>query len=168
MDAKLVAKYLATLKEKSGLTFEAVAEKSGRSESTVKNLCSGKTEDPRLDTVAPVVYAMGGSIDEMYTGKKDAAKEISINSIKEIYEQQLSEMAKINETHINNIRAHYEQHRQDFKESFERRLADKQEIIKEKDRQSTFLKILACVGYAILIGLLILEVCNPNLGWLRF
>ena len=39
MDAKLVAKYLTSLKEKSGLTYEAIAEKSGRSESTVKNLC---------------------------------------------------------------------------------------------------------------------------------
>ena len=169
MDARLVAKYLTALKEKSGLTYEAIAEISGRSESTVKNLCSGKTEDPRLDTVAPVIFAVGGSIDEMYTGKsKDAVKEISISSIKEIYEQQLSEMAKINETHINNIRAHYEQHRQDFKESCERQLADKNEIIKEKNNQATFLKILACVGYAILIGLLILEVSNPNLGWIKF
>ena len=75
MDAKLVAKYILSLKEKSGLTYEAIAEKSQRSESTVKNLCSGKTEDPRLDTVAPVIYAMGGSIDEMYTGKnKDEIK----------------------------------------------------------------------------------------------
>ena len=169
MDARAVAKYLTTLKEKSGLTYEAIAEISGRSESTVKNLCLGKTEDPRLDTVAPVIYAVGGSIDEMYTGKsKDAVKEISITSIKEIYEQQLAEMAKINETHINNIRAHYEQHRADFKESMERRLADKQEVIKEKDRQTTFLKILACVGFAILIGLLILEVTNPSLGWIKF
>ena len=63
MDARLVAKYLTALKEKSGLTYEAVAEKSGRSESTVKNLCSGKTEDPRLDTVAPVIYAVGGSFN---------------------------------------------------------------------------------------------------------
>ena len=169
MDARLVAKYLTALKEKSGLTYEAIAEKSERSESTVKNLCTGRTEDPRLDTVAPVIYAVGGSIDEMYTGKtKDAVKEISISSIKEIYEQQLLETAKMSETHINNIRAHYEQHRQDFKESFERRLADKREIIKEKDKQITFFKFVAGVGYAILIGLLILEVTNPNLGWIKF
>jgi transcriptional regulator with XRE-family HTH domain len=85
MDAKLVANYITTLKEKSGLTDEIIAENSGRSVATVKNLRSGKTEDPRLDTVAPVIYALGGSIDEMYTGKKDAAKEISIASIKEMY-----------------------------------------------------------------------------------
>ena len=169
MDAKLVAKYILSLKEKSGLTYEAIAEKSQRSESTVKNLCSGKTEDPRLDTVAPVIYAMGGSIDEMYTGKnKDEIKEISINSIKEIYELQLAEMSKINENHINNIRSHYEQHRDDFKKSYDKLLEVKQEIIKEKNNQVNLWRLLAGLGYAILIGLLILEVTNPNLGWIKF
>lgn len=169
MDAKLVAKYLTALKEKSGLTYEAIAEKSERSESTVKNLCSGKTEDPRLDTVAPIIYVMGGSIDEMYTGKtKDAVKEISINSIKEIYEQQLSELAKINETHINNIRAHYEQHREDTISNFEKRLSDKREIIEQLKRENLHSKITTAFCLAILITLLILEVMNPNLGWLRF
>ena len=56
MDARLVANYLTQLKEKTGLTYEAIAEKSGMSESTVKNLFSGKTEDPRLSTVTPIIY----------------------------------------------------------------------------------------------------------------
>ena len=141
MDARLVAKYLTALKEKSGLTYEAIAEKSGRSESTVKNLCSGKTEDPRLDTVAPVIYAVGGSIDEMYTGKsKDVVKEISISSIKEMYEFQLAEYKATEEAHINNIRAHYEQHRRDSIENYEKRLEDKREIIKEKENYKTLKK----------------------------
>ena len=176
MDARLVAKYLTALKEKSGLTYEAIAEKSGRSESTVKNLCSGKTEDPRLDTVAPVIYAMGGSVDEMYTGKsKDAVKEISINSIKEIYEYQLAETSKMCETHINNIRAHYEQHRQDSMENYEKRLADKREIIEEKNAHIKSLKkenlttrLFAIGCAAVLVILLVAEVMNPSLGWFRY
>ena len=177
MDAKLVANYLTTLKEKTGLTYEAIAEKSKRSESTVKNLCSGKTEDPRLDTVAPVIYAVGGPIDEMRNpGKnKDAVKEISISSIKEIYEQQLSEITKTSEAHINNIRAHYEQHRQDSIENYEKRLADKREIIEQKDSHIKTLekeilssKIFSWICVAILVALLIAEVMNPNLGWLRY
>lgn len=161
MDANLVAKYITTLKEKSGLTDEIIAEKSGRSIATIKNLRSGKTEDPRLDTVAPVIYALGGSIDEMYTGKKDAAKEISISSIKEIYEQQLTEISKMNEIHISNIRSHYEQHRQDTITNYER-------LLKEKNSHANFFKILACAGLTVLISLLIAEVMNPDLGWLRF
>lgn len=176
MDARLVSNYLSILKEKTGLTYETIAEKSGRSLSTVKNLCSGKTEDPRLDTVAPVIYAMGGSIDEMYTGKsKDAVKEISIASIKEIYEYQLSEVTQMSETHINNIRAHYEQHRQDFKDNVEHRLADKREIIAQQEEHIKTLKkenlqskIFCFISLAILICLLIAEVMNPNLGWIKF
>ena len=177
VDAKLVANYLATLKEKTGLTYEAIAERSNRSESTVKNLFAGKSDNPGIDTVAPVIYAMGGSIDEMYNpGKsKDAMKEISISSIKEIYEYQLSETVKMSETHINNIRAHYEQHRQDSIENYEKRLADKREIIEQKDKHIKSLEkeILSsrvfswiCVG--VLVALLIAEVMNPDLGWFRF
>ena len=177
IDAKLVANYLATLKEKTGLTYEAIAEKSDRSESTVKNLFAGKSDNPGIDTVAPVIYAMGGSIDEMYNpGKsKDTMKEISISSIKEIYEYQLSETVKMSETHINNIRAHYEQHRQDSIENYEKRLADKREIIEQKDKHIKSLekeilssKIFSWICVAILVALLIAEVMNPNLGWLRF
>lgn len=169
MDARLVANYVTKMKEKSGLTFEMIAEKSGRSLSTVKNLASGKSEDPRLDTVAPVIYAVGGSLDEMFTGKsRDAVKEFSISSIKEMYEFQLEEHRKTSEAHINNIRAHYEQHREDTIANFEHRLADKREIIKDKNKLIRFLTFSTCICAFVLVALLILEVANPSLGWLRF
>ena len=142
MDAKLVASYLTKLKQKNGFTYEDIAEKSGRSLSTVKNLFSGKTVDPRLDTVAPVTYASGGSIDEMLNGKSDDK--------------------------VQGVSAIYEQYIKDLKEQYENRLTDKDEIIKEKGRHGNFFKILACVGLAVLVGLLIIEVMHPNLGWIRF
>ena len=165
MDAKLVSNYLTALKEKTGLTHEAWAEKANGSVSTLKNLLSGKTEDPRLATIAPYIYAAGGSLDEMYAGKsKEAATEITVGSIVEIYEHQL-----------NDTRAHYEQHRQDVKENYEKRLADKREIIEQKDKHIKTLekeilssKIFSWVCVAVLVALLIAEVMNPNLGWLRF
>ena len=158
MDAKIVAKYLTSLKEKSGLTYEAIAEKCGMSETTIRNLFTGKTEDPRLNTVAPITYVLNGSVDEMYTGKsKDEVKEFSINSIKEMYEFQLS-----------NIRSHYEQHVADLKENHKRELALQKELTKEKASHANFFKIIACLGFAILIGILIAEVMNPNLGWIQY
>ena len=169
MDAKQVSNYIVRLFKETGLTHEIVAEKSGRSLSTVKNLYYGKTEDPRIDTVAPVLYVLGGSLDELYTGQpRDVLQESSISSLKEMFECQVAEMNRINEAHINNIRAHYEQHRKDFKENVEMRLADKREIIKEKTSQVRLWRILAGIGYAVLIGLLILEVTNPSLGWIKF
>ena len=177
MKAELVAKYLTTLKNKTGLTYDAIAEKINGSEATVKNLCLGKTQDPRLDTVAPIVYALGGSIDEMYNPdkSKDEVKEVSLLALKDIYEQQLSVLKETNEEHIRNIRMHYEQHQADLKENFERRLADKKEVIeshaqhiKTLKKESLITKIALGVCLALFLTILIAEVMNPNLGWLRY
>ena len=177
MDKFLVAKYLSTLKEKTGLTYEAIAEKSNRSESTVKNLCSGKAEDPRLDTVAPVIYALGGSMDEMLNPgtSKDELKKVSVFQLREMYEAQIETMKDTCEAHLSNIRSHYEQHHKDLKENYEKRLADKREIIESKDEHIRSLqkdcrhtKILSWICVSILVGILVLEVMNPSLGWVRF
>ena len=170
MKAEIVAEYLNTLRQKTGLTFEAVAEKAKSSEATVKNLCYGKTEDPRISTVAPIIYAMGGSLDEMYDPKKnkDEMKETSVAALKDIYEYQISVIKETNEAHIGNIRAHYEQHHEDLKENFERRLADKAAHIKTLEKECFSSKVLSWLCIAILVSLLIAEVMNPNLGWFRF
>ena len=170
MKAELVAEYLTALRLKNDLTFEAIAEKSKRSVSTVKNLCTGKTEDPRLDTVAPIVYAMGGSIDEMYNPdkSKDEIKETTVLAMKDIYENQLNAIKESYDAQIINIRGHYEQHHQDLVDNFEKRLADKGEIIEMQKKENISSKIVAWICGAILIGILVAEVMNPNLGWLRY
>ena len=184
MKAELVAEYLSLLKAKTSLTYEAIAEKSKISESTVKNLCLGKAESPRIDTVAPIVYALGGSMDEMLNPdkSKDELKETSVIALKDTYEFQAALLKETNEVHISNIRSHYDQHRADFKENTEKLLASKDEIIKSKDEvigeKDTTIKSmkLLCVTLAIvfgisliiLVGLLILEVMNPDLGWIKF
>lgn len=170
MKAELVAEYLTTLKLKNGLTFEAIAERSGRPVSTVKNLCTGKSEDPRLDTVAPVVYAMGGSIDEMYNPEKskDEIKETSLLAMKDIYESQLNAIKESYDEQVNHVRSHAEQHRKDLIDSYENSLADKREIIEMQKKENISSKIVAWVCGAILIAILIAEVMNPNLGWLRY
>ena len=140
MDAKLVARYLTNLKEKSGLTYETWAEKSGTPETTLKNLCSGKTEDPRLATVAPAIYAADGSIDEMLTGKRKENGKADL----------------------------YEQHRQDYKESVEKLIAEKDAHIKTLKKENLISKIFLGVTLAIFITILVAEVMNPNLGWLRY
>ena len=177
MKAELVAEYLTALRLKTGLTIEAIADKSNRSESTVKNLCTGKTEDPRLDTVAPIVYAMGGSLDEMLNPdkSKDEMKETSVVALKDMYEHQISVIKDTSEQHINNIRAHYEQHHEDLRENYEKRLADKRELIDSYKEQISSLakdnrtiKMALCICVAVFIGVLIAEVMFPSLGWVRF
>lgn len=168
MDARLVANYLTKLKERTGLTYEAIAEESEMSVSTIKNLFSGKTEDPRLGTIVPIIYIMNGSVDEMLGKSKKEIADISVASIKDMYEFQLEEHRKTSEAHIENIRNHYEQHRKDYMESQEKQNALTDKLYEEKCKENRLFKILTSVGFGILIALLILEVANPNLGWLRF
>lgn len=177
MDKDLVANYLNKLKKKTGLTYEAIGEKCNRSESTVKNLCFGKVDDPRIDTIAPIVYALGGSMDEMLNPdkNKDELKETSVLALKESYEFQSALLKETNEIHIGNIRSHYEQHHEDLKENYERRLADKRELIETKnehiktlERECKHSKIFSWICVLVLVCLLIAEVMNPNLGWFRY
>ena len=170
MKAELVAEYLTALRLQTGLTYDEVANRSGRSESTVKKLCNGTTEDPRLDTVAPIVYAMGGSIDEMYNPdkSKDGIKEASVLAMKDIYENQLNAIKESYDEQINSIRSHYEQHHQDLVDNFEKRLADKREIIEMQKKEHKMSKIASWIFGGILVTLLIFEIMNPNLGWIRF
>lgn len=172
-----LSQYLNEKRLQAGLTYEAIATISNTPESTVKNLCTGKTKNPQLETIIPIMEAVGGSYDEMLHPEKtkDEMKETSVLALKDIYEYQLSEIRKTNEEHINNIRAHYEQHHEDLKDNYERRLADKRDLIESykehiKTLQKEFLisKIALGICVVVFIGVLIAELLNPNLGWFRY
>ena len=184
MPIEKLSKYLNEKRLKAGLTYEAVAAMSNRPESTVKNLCSGKTEDPRLETVVPVMDAVGGSFDEMLHPEKskDEIKETSVLALKDIYEYQISSMKETNELHISNIRSHYETQVKEMKinqekmeEHYERRLADKREIIETVERhlntvekEKQWFKRGFIVSIVIFALLCIAELANPTVGWIRF
>ena len=144
MQAELVAKYLNELRSKTGLTFETISEKSGKPVSTVKNLCNGKTEDPRLDTVAPVVYALGGSIDEMLNPdiKKGNSKETTASPC---------------QRHIDEIK----ESNSKLVEQYEKRIAEKNATIKAS-------AVIMFILISIFIVLFIMEIMHPEHGWLRY
>lgn len=79
MPTEILANYLSEKRIQRDLTYEAVAKKSKIPEPTVKNLCTGKTKNPGMETVIPVMDAVGGSFDEMLHPDKsrEEMKEIS-------------------------------------------------------------------------------------------
>lgn len=168
LDERFIAKYLTRIIKDTGNTYETVAEKCGTSESTVKNLCSGKTENPGILTIAPIVYAANGSLDEMCGKTKEDIDEKTKNLIKEMSEFQFAEYRKTEEAHIYNMRTHYEQHRDDTITNYERLLSEKENQVKLFKKITAISFAIACIGFTILICLLILEVANPDLGWIKF
>lgn len=168
LDEKFIAKYLTTIIKETGNTYESIAEKCNVSESTVKNICHSKTVNPGILNVAPIVYAANGSLDEMCGKTKEDIDEKTKNLIKEMSEFQFAEYRKTEEAHIYNMRTHYEQHREDTITNYERLLSEKENQVKMFKKITAISFGVACIGFAILIGLLILEVSNPNLGWIQF
>ena len=161
----MILAYLNTLKTQGNFTIEQISRLSGIPEPTVKNIFSGKTGSSRMETVAPIIKAMGGSLDTAYgISKEEDIESNSIIAIKESYEQR-----------IKNITEHFQQHHDDLQENYEKRLADKREIIEscnkhiqtlEKECRSSKIAFWICV--AVFIAVLIVEVMNPDLGWIRY
>ena len=177
MSTELISQYLNAKRLQKDLTYEAVAAKSNIPEATVKNLCTGKTKNPGIETILPVMDAVGGSFDEMLhpDKSKDDMEGTSVLALKDMYEHQISVIKETNEEHIHNIRTHYEQHHQDLVENFEMRLADKRELIesykehiKALERDCRISKIAIWICVIVFIAVLIAEVMNPSLGWFRF
>ena len=170
MPEQLIANFINKKRLEAGLSYEALAIESNVAESTVKNICTGKTKNAGIETLLPIMEAVGGSFDEMlYPDKtKDEVKEASVLAMKDIYENQLDAIKVSYDEQITNIRNHYEQHHQDLVDNFEKRLADKREIIEmQKAEHKTSKKVAWALGI-ILFLLLIAEVMNPSLGWVRW
>lgn len=72
--------YLITLKDKSGLTNEQIAALSKVPESTVTRIFNGKTDNPYFQTIADIVKALDGSIDEMEGIKTKGEVKVSTES----------------------------------------------------------------------------------------
>ena len=57
---------LQALKDEKGLTYTEIAELSGVPEQTVKRIFTGNTPNPSVETMAPIVSALGGSLDDVF------------------------------------------------------------------------------------------------------
>ena len=100
-DSERLGLYVSKLKERTGLSNEAIGKMCATPESTVKNICNAKTDNPGLFTAAPIIYGLGGSLDEMYLGEsKETSQDVSYMALKEVYEAEINALKEINEIHI--------------------------------------------------------------------
>ena len=72
MPAELIANYINTKKEELGLSNKGLSDATDNlvPESTVKNLCTKKTDNPGIITLMRIMDAVGGSFDEMLHPEK--------------------------------------------------------------------------------------------------
>ncbi len=150
--------YLNTLKTQGNFTIESISNLSGIPEATVKNIFSGKTEDPRFETVSAIVKAMGGSLDAIYSVTKTEDVEAnSVITLKESYEERIKE-----------LKDYYEHLLAQTKEHYEGRLEDKKEHIATIMLDKKWFRIATCICAFALVVLFIVEILTPGMGWFRY
>ena len=179
--------FLNQLRKDKNLTFADLESVTKIPESTIKNILLGKTKNPGMENLLPICKALEIPVELAYEsgdtneirnkieskGIKD--ENAAVIALKEIYEHQIASIISTNEAHITNIRSHYEQHHTDLVNNFEKRLLDKRELIesykshiKNLEKELKFTRIAFLICATILLTLLIVEVANPNLGWIRY
>lgn len=117
---------LVQLKEKSGLTNQQIADKSGVPLSTVTRVFNGQTDNPNYQTVANIVIAMKGSLDD-------------IEGIERPCEETTDKVIEL----------------------YERSIAQKNQYIK-------LLAIVCIALVSIIVTVLLIDILNGNIGFVRY
>ena len=154
----MLTTYLNALKNKGNFTYETISNLSGIPEATVRNIFSGKTEDPRFETVSALVNSMGGSLDAIYTAaKKEDVEANAVIAIKEAYEERIAL-----------IKEQYEHRLTEKDKYYERLLAEAEKHIETIKLDKRWFRIATVASVIVFALLCIAELLNPNLGWFRY
>lgn len=138
--------YLNALKDKGNFTYATISKASGYPEATIKNIFTGKTEDPRFETISAIVSAMGGSLDAINsaTHVKEDVESNAIITLKQNYE-----------TRITDMQSRYDEMKQNYQEHIETIMVDKRRFWK------TTCMLALCL-FCVLVVDVILVFCTQQ------
>ena len=146
----MLTNYLNTLKNKGNFKFAELSKLSGIPEVTIRKIFSGETPDPRFDTVAKLVAAMGGVLDDAFSTKKE--KDIEANVV--------TELKSGFEIRIESLRERLDDLRERIDEYREREV--------KAGRVIKILAITVAVLVAVLIAILVFDLAVGAHGWVQY
>lgn len=129
------------LKNKGNFSWNDISNLSGLPDATIRKIFSGETADPRFETVAKLVTAMGGSLNDIIGDTKDK-EDVEMNSIialKEVYEARIADLKESSNEHTSSLK---------------------------KDKR--VLAIACGVLGVILISFLLVDLMIGSVGWIRY
>ena len=140
----MVREYLNALKTKGNFSWSDLSKLSGLPDATIRKIFSGETSDPRFETVAKLVAAMGGSMNDLvrkeHRESKEKENEITANAaLKELYEARIADIK-----------------------------ASAAERIHALNKDKKLLTAVVCILGAVLLGFLAIDLMVGNVGWIRY
>lgn len=136
----MLKEYLNGLKSKGNFSWNDLANMSGLPDATIRKIFSGETADPRFETVVKLVTAMGGSMDDIISEKKEIEIEMNaIIALKEVYENRIDDLKAISAEHLRSLK-----------------------------NDKKFLAIVACGLGLFLLTFLAIDILIGSVGWIRY
>ena len=136
----MVKDYLNSLKTQGNFSWSELSKLSGLPDTTIRKVFSGETADPRFETVAKLVTAMGGSMNDIIAKPKEEELEATaIIAIREVYEARIDDLKTSSTELINTLR-----------------------------RDKKYLAVISCILGVVLIGFLIVDIMVGSVGWIRY
>lgn len=138
----MVKVYLNTLKTNGNYTYTEISNLSGIPEATIRKIFSGETADPRFDTIAKLVTAMGGSMDKI------------------LVDDDKPDIEQIGKLETDVIEA--------VKDIYESRISDVKEYLQSLKRDKRILAITTGALMAFVVFLLIFDLSFGSHGWIQY
>lgn len=166
----MIAGKIKEMKLRSGMTNQQVADKSGVPIGTVNRVMADQVQNPNFETISAIVMALGGSIDEVVghtptvTAPAEAAEPEKSSQPSQTVAQEQPQQKESAPDHVSSdlVRG--------YEMLLEERLkviAAKNQLLEEKNQWIKRLFILCCILVAMIIGVLLFDVVNPDLGFFQ-
>lgn len=160
----MICEYLKTLKEQSGLTVSQWSDLAKVPADTINKILQGVTKSPTLDTVAALVVAAGGSMDEFLGIKKDAQEQgeevddVKIfEALRDAYESKMADLKAMHERTVEELKASHELH-----------LKSKDVHIRDMRTSRNLYAALTAALVAFLVVVIVIDLTNGGIGYVRY
>ena len=153
-EKNMIIKMLKELKSLKQLTNQQIADLSGVPLSTVSRIFNGQTENPNIQTIADIVGAMGGSLDELLGIRQPFPQETP--APKEVPVQHDAPPQKEHPNYSEMI------------DLYKEIIHSKDETIRSKDKAIKIMGGMLIGVFVIILLVLIIDVLNGGFGFVRY
>lgn len=174
---------LRIMRTRCGLSITEISQRSGVPEPTIKRIFSGKTADPQFQTITALVYAMGGSLDEIIDEniKRDTPANAESDSQKQpeitndtppiISDTTLTEKSENTVESFKHVIDSYKQQLSDETSKYEKEIERLMKAYSDRIDALRREKIVLAITLGCLILYIFIffsyDIFNPNVGWLQ-
>ena len=144
----MIIKKLTELKAAKNMTNQKISDLSKVPLSTVNRIFSGQTENPNIQTIADIVGALGGSLDELLGIQNPTQQEAPVPKETPV-QKETSNQAEVIDLYKEIIRS-------------------KDETIRSKDKAIKIMGGVLIGVLATVMIVLIIDVLNGGFGYVRY